>query len=296
MRSPPPLPEIDSSSAALRLRYIRSYLGWLAGYRLQRADRSKPLYAALASESELVVRTLGQRMPSTVPKDFGGERMGLTPEARARLSQVIGPSSPDNPWTSAHARERNELMVRWLQDLGLRRGELLGIRIPNIDFQANEVRIARQADDPNDPRVRQPNTKTRGRLLPLDEDLAQLTRHYILNARRQFEGAKRHDFLFVANGTGAPLTQAAVDRVFTTLRQKCPDLPDDLTSHVLRHTWNDRFSELIDANRVSEETEQKVRARLMGWSETSNTAATIQRRAHEAALKLQRSLRRAGNK
>lgn len=301
MRSPPPLPEIDASSAALRLRYIRAYLGWLAAYRLQRIDRSEPRHAALASESELAVRALGQRIPSTVQKDFVGERVGLSAESQARLNQVIASSSPENPWTSEHARERNELIVRWLQNLGLRRGELLGIRIPNIDFQTNEVRITRRADDPNDPRVRQPNTKTRGRLLPLDEDLVQLTRHYILNARRQFEGARRHDFLFVANGTGAPLTHAAVDRVFTTLRQKCPDLPDDLTPHVLRHTWNDCFSEVMDENRVSEETEQKMRARLMGWSETSTTAATytkrhVQRRAHEVALKLQRSLRMAKSK
>jgi integrase len=301
MRSPAPLPEIDPGSAGLRLRYIRAYFGWLTAYRLQRIDRNEPLYAALASASELAVRALGQRIPSSAAKDFVGKREGLSAQAQARLNQVIGASSPDNPWKNAHARERNELMVRWLQALGLRRGELLGIRIPNIDFQANRVRITRQADDPNDPRVRQPNTKTRGRLLALEDDLIQLTRHYILNARAQFNGASRHDFLFVATGTGAPLTEAAVDRVFTTLREKCPDLPNDLTAHVLRHTWNDCFSELMDANRVSQETEQKVRARLMGWSETSNTAAIytrrhIQRRAHEAALQLQRSLRRAKNK
>jgi integrase len=292
MRSPLAVPEIDPSSAALRVRYIRAYLRWLAIYRLQRLEPGDPTHAALLSTSEIVVRVLGERTPSVLAKDV----LGLSDESLARLNEVIAPSGPNNPWKGAHARERNALMVHWLQSLGLRRGELLGIRIPNIDFQANEVRVMRNADDPADPRTRQPNTKTRGRLLPLDEDLVQRTRYYILNTRRQFEGARKHDFLFVANGTGAPLAIAAVDKIFLALRQKCPDLPAELTAHVLRHTWNDRFSELMDKNRVSEDTERKMRSRLMGWSETSKSATTYTRRhvnsrSREASLQLQRSFR-----
>jgi hypothetical protein len=49
--------------------------------------------------------------------------------------------------------------------------------------------------------------------------------------------------------------------------------------HVLgRHSWNTRFSELADKRQISAEVEKKVRSRAMGWSETSNTAATYTRR------------------
>lgn len=287
--------EIDASSAAVRLRYIRDYMRWLATDRLLKLERSHQNRAALLSESEIVIRALSERIPSGANRDFVGRRQGLSPEALARLDEIINLACVDNPWRGTHARERNALMVHWLKSLGLRRGELLGVRIANIDFQANEVRITRRADDPTDPRPRQPNTKTHGRLLPLDDDLAQLTRHYVMHVRGRIAGARKHDFLFVANGSGAPLTLAAVDRIFASLREKCPDLLQDLTPHVLRHSWNDHFSELMDRNRVSEETEQKMRARLMGWSETSKTAAIytrrhIQRRAREASLNLQKKL------
>jgi integrase len=295
MRSAPAPLEVDASSAALRLRYIRDYVRWLATDRLQHIERSDPAHVALLGEAELVVRLLGQRIPSTASRDFVGQRQGLSPEALARLNEVVSASSAENPWKGAHARERNALIVHWLRSLGLRRGELLGIRILNINFQANEVRITRHADDPEDPRTRQPNTKTYGRLVPLDDELAQLTRQYIMGARRAIAGARKHDYLFVANGTGAPLTLGAVDHIFTALRRKYPDLPSDLSAHVLRHTWNDRFSELMDEKGVPEEIEHKMRSRLMGWSETSKTASTytrrhVHKRAREAALQLQRSI------
>lgn len=289
---------LDPSSVAVRLRYIRDYIRWAATDRLLSIEPDHPTHAALFTESQIVVRVLGERIPSSAAKDFVGQRQGLSLDASARLNQVIDPLSLNNPWKGVHARERNALLVHWLQSLGLRRGELLGVRIANINFQANEVRITRHADDRSDPRVRQPNTKTHGRLVPLDEPLAQLTRHYILNTRRALVGALKHDYLFVANGSGAPLTLAAVDHVFATLRRKCPDIPPDLTAHVLRHTWNDRFSELMDEKSVPEELEQKLRSRLMGWSETSRTARTytrrhVQRRAREVSIELQRTLVKA---
>jgi integrase len=86
-----------------------------------------------------------------------------------------------------------------------------------------------------------------------------------------------------------------LNKVFVVLRRKCPDLPDDLAPHVCRHTWNDKFSEDMDKAKVSEETEKKMRSRLMGWSETSGTAATytrrhVQRKAREASLALQKKI------
>jgi integrase len=182
--------------------------------------------------------------------------------------------------------------VRWLLTLGIRRGELLGVRVSDLNFQTNEVLIARRADDPEDPRANEPNTKTRDRLLSLEEDLAVLTRRYVTGARRRIEGARRHDYVFVANGTGAPLSLSGLNKIFVVLRTKCPSLPDELSPHVFRHTWNDEFSAVMDKRQVSEETEKKIRARLMGWSETSGTAATYTRRhtdrkAKEASLALQ---------
>ncbi|HEV7814807.1 MAG TPA: hypothetical protein VGP06_06850 [Janthinobacterium sp.] len=42
---------------------------------------------------------------------------------------------------------------------------------------------------------------------------------------------------------GDALSQASIDKLFAQLREACPGLPAKLTSHVMRHTWNERFSE-----------------------------------------------------
>jgi integrase len=286
--------EIDPNTVAIRIHYIRNYLKWRAdGHMLKLGrNRTDPSLSNLKINSEIVLRSLDERIPPVFGRNEVELRQGMSESDLATLIDVIPPDSPENPWKGDHAKERNALIVWWFLTLGIRRGELLGVRVPDVDFQTNEVLIARRADDPDDPRANEPNTKTRDRLLSLEEDLAVLTRRYVTGARSRIEGARRHDYLFVANGTGAPLSLSGLNKIFVELRRKCPSLPEDLYPHIFRHTWNDRFSDLMDTRKVSEETEKKMRAKLMGWSETSGTAAMYTRRhtarkAKEASLALQ---------
>jgi integrase len=211
----------------------------------------------------------------------------------ARLREVIAPESPDNPWISDHAKKRNELAIRWIFELGLRRGELLNIKVdPDINFTREEVTIARRADDPEDPRRNQPRVKTRDRKLPLSRELCAMTNHYVIKVRSKLSGARKHAFLFVADKTGKPLSMSALNKSFVVLRKKCPGLPDTLSPHVGRHSWNDGFSKTMDEQRISEADEKKLRSYQMGWSETSGTAAIYTRRhtrekAQKVSLKMQ---------
>jgi len=288
--------EVDASTAAIRVHYCRDYLDWCVTHQLLKIRHSNELFLGLQRTAGVVIKALEERVPQRTRRATVYKRQGLGEAALERLKAVIVPSSPDNPWKGQHARERNYVIINWLLFLGIRRGELLGVRISDINFQSNEVLIARRADDQNDPRRFQPNTKTNDRLLALDENLTALTQRYILFARKNIKGACRHQYLFVANGSGTPMTLAAINKIFATLRTKCPDLPESLSPHVLRHTWNDQFSALIDSQRISAEVEQKIRSRLMGWSETSGTAAIytrrhIQKKAVDVSLNLQRQLK-----
>jgi integrase len=215
------------------------------------------------------------------------------------MLKVVDPHSPENPWTEEHARFRNALIIQWLDHLGLRRGELLGIRVSDIDFKKGTVKVQRRADDVHDPRRYQPNVKTRARVIPLSPSLQDATIAYIMNQRVNLTGARKHDFLFVSSDSGSPLSIPSLAKVFRVLRSKCPDLPPSLSPHVLRHTWNDRFSDEMEKQRVPEETEKKTRSYLMGWSETSGMAATytrryIRKKAQQASLAMQESMLRMG--
>ncbi len=287
---------VDPLTAGIRLRYIRAYLDWLVKERLLRMGPSHRFFAGLQVIATAVLEALDARTPEASSRNTLGDREGVSPEVLARILDVIQPDSPNNPWKNKHARLRNYLLVRWLLSLGNRRGEILTIKISDINFQTNEVLVARRADDPEDPRRNQPRAKTNDRLLALDPDLVELTRRYIMTERRDIKGARRHEFLWVANGTGAPLSLSGFHKLFITLREKCPDLPDSLSAHVMRHTWNDVFSAQMDAAGVPEAEEQKMRTRLMGWSDTSSMASVYTRRhirtkAREASLAMQSKLR-----
>lgn len=287
--------EVDPQSAAIRAIYIRNYLNWWVTGRLLRADLKSSERATLKIAAKACFDAINARIPASSGRNLVGGREGLSLEAAAALKEATSPQSSNNPWFSTHTRERNSLIINLLWGLGLRRGELLGLKISDINFRTNDILIARRADDPADPRENQPCTKTRDRLLPLGVDLARHVHSYVLGARRRIKGARNHEFLIVANGSGAPLTLIALNKIFVALRERCPELPKNLSPHMLRHTWNDDFSRVMDREKVGEHAEQRMRSYLMGWSETSKTAATYTRRhirekAMLASVELQRSL------
>jgi integrase len=171
------------------------------------------------------------------------------------------------------------LLIHLIYGLGIRRGEALGIKIgDHIDWPRNRILIARNADDPDDPRTRQPLAKTLDRFLPVKDKLLDMLRAYVTNIRSKIPAARRHTLLFVSHQTGRPLSAGALNKVFRSLRERVPDLPADLTPHVLRHAWNDAFSRLIDANNIDPAREAQMRSAMMGWVPTSGMAAVYNRR------------------
>lgn len=287
--------EVAPKTAANRIRTIQSYLAWRAESYLSEHSLDRTTQQALERTKDETIAALAARLPRGKGRSQTSQREGLAPETLDQLLQAIDPASPNNPWRDKHARLRNALMVYWLWHLGVRRGELLNIKITDIDFTKNEVLIARRADDPEDPRRNQPRVKTRDRILPISANLAAVTHHYIVTTRAQIKAARKHAFLFVAEHSGKPLSLPALNKVFHVLRTKCPELPNKLSPHVLRHSWNDGFSQSADENKMPEEEEKKMRSYLMGWSPTSHTANEYTRRhirkqARKASLELQENL------
>jgi integrase len=161
---------------------------------------------------------------------------------------------------------------------GLRKGELLNVKISDIDFRKKQVKISRRADDIDDPRRNKPNVKTRSRILAIPDKIMEITEHYILDHRSKITGAKKHEFLIVSAVDGSPLGLEAISVMFRRLRKRFPALPDDFTAHTMRHTWNDNFSKIMDKKDISEDREQQLRNYQMGWSENSKMAENYTKR------------------
>ena len=285
----------DLVSASSRVLYIRNYLDWLVKNRLSKRNLDRQTFVVLESAGRAMFRALTERIPCAARRGNIDAREAIDSETLLKLKALIDPASMDNPWLSEFTRQRNALMIHWLVGLGLRRGELLGVRISNIDFRKNTVDIVRRADDPNDPRRYEPKAKTSDRVLALSDSLVLMTKNYIMNVRSQGKPGLKHDFLMVSKGTCSPLSLIGMSKVFEVLRAKCPTLPSDLTAHVLRHTWNVLFSETCDKNHISSDDEETWRNYMMGWAPNSKmakvyTARHIRERASEISLKMQNKM------
>ena len=283
---------VDVATRATRLRYIADYLEFIAGYFS--ATLPTALRSTLKLESEAELKALRAEIPQVSRRAKLGAREGLSEEDQARLLTVIHPDAPENPWRRPFVRKRNWLIVVLLLATGMRQGELRGLQIRDLSPREPKLRIVRRADAQEDSRLIQPNAKTNDRELELTPAIMKKVWTYINEHRHRIKAARKHPHLIVADD-GAPISSKTIDKLFVQLRNACPGLPGSLTSHVLRHTWNERFSEQADLMDRSEAKEERARNEQQGWTADSTTAATYTRRhaarkGREISLKLQEKL------
>lgn len=283
---------VDVATQASRLRYMADFLAFATRYVAP--TLSSEAHSRLEQESAQALAAFRAQVPSVSRRAKLYARVGLSAEEQDRLVSLVRPDSPDNPWDRGFVRKRNWLIVVLLLATGMRRGELLGLQIGDLNPREPKLRIIRRADAPEDARRVQPNTKTHDREIELTQSIMKAIWKYINEERRAIPAARKIPQIFVSD-EGDALSSASIDKLFFQLRRACPGLPVALTSHVMRHTWNERFSEQADALGLSEVAEQQARNQQQGWSDNSKMAATYTRRhtakkGNELALKLQESL------
>ncbi|MGC2965715.1 tyrosine-type recombinase/integrase [Paraburkholderia aspalathi] len=217
----------------------------------------------------------------------------LTEMQLQRLLQVCHPDSCENPWKRPY-RERNFLIVLILATLGIRRGELLKLRVSDclLSRAIPEVRVERSPDDPADPRMHEPQVKTESRHLPCDVSLARYLNEYICKIRRLMPGASRCPFLLLSR-TGQPMSLVRVNGLIDQIAHVNPEF-SDLHPHCLRSTCATRFREAARRNGVDEERIDKDMMYFFGWrsadSVTPYIEAAIRREACEIGLSYQAML------
>ena len=99
---------------------------------------------------------------------------------------------------SPHTRMRNWLMFEVALELGIRRGELLKLRLDSLPRGADDgIRVLRRPDDPHDSRSKEPAVKTAERVIPSSRNLLAAMRchecHGRVVAMKDYStGAKAH--------------------------------------------------------------------------------------------------------
>ena len=282
---------VESSTQYNRLTIIAEYLKWFTSHTISRPSTIE------SKQIDAIETQIKSRRPSRKGRNNDIDR-SIDDIQLDALFEVIRIGSEQNPFT-AEVQRRNRLIVLLLYHLGLRGGELLNIKVSDIDFSKHQVKVIRRADEKDDPRVNEPNVKTLERTLPVSETLSKELHDYVIIDRRMVPNAKRNNFLFVTHKpgptVGQPISKSGYHKVMTVVKAVSPKLYA-LTGHKLRHTWNRKFSELMDSmdNPQTEERQEQIRSYLMGWKPGSGSAAHYNKRfrqeqANKAALALQES-------
>jgi integrase len=266
------------------------FLVWGAEQYLPRGDggSGKNIRADILSAKERLWRIFSNQR-------IGGktaERLGLADEEVAELRQVIAPGSPRNPFKRP-GRLRNHLIIELMLLTGIRRGELLKLKLAHLpQGPKSTLTIRRSPDDKEDPRRREPQVKTLEREIPLPKWLAVRLWEYV--SKHRIKGA--HGYVFTSQRGKLPLDYGGVNWIFSLLVDKrFPRLKGLLHPHALRHTFNNRLARHSKELGWSEDQLTKVQKYLNGWTEQSTmperyTRRLIQSLAMELAESYQKSL------
>jgi integrase len=290
-------PSVGDDMHYQRITYIAPYLKWLS---IQLAGKS-------AVQHRHFVQQMIDDLKDCRPRRGRNSRFkprSITASDMEVLYSVVKHDSDDNPYQAKSKDEkktksirvRNELMFTMLHKLGVRIGELLGIKLIDLHLSGTDgkIDIFRRPTDTSDTREKRAQVKTEARELPINGKLAKQVSDYVTRHRSKVKNANNCEYLFISHeksktAEGAPLSLAAARKVMSMLSKKTGI---KVTPHNLRHTWNDEFSKHADEKRMPEETEKKLRRYLMGWSDKSNMPDHYAKRrikevSHQAMLEQQ---------
>lgn len=284
------LPHVARPTHFKRITHIAAFADWLAKYLLTGSSRDR--LQAIKAMNDDIIRF---RINSAPPRD-DFEEDDFTSHDNALLNSLIEPGAQGNPFT-VDVQLRNFLLVDLFRKLGVRLGEVLNVKVRDVDQVKRTVTVRRRHDAKDDPRVDQPLVKGDGRAIPISQELTESIMRYV-NARRKVPGALKHGYLLVTHKScptlGAPMTKAAAREVFQTLIGADKRL-DHLRAHQLRHFFNNELAHVqqesgTDAN--SQDVHRRVRNHIGGRKAHSAVDATYttietKRQARVAVLGVQ---------
>ncbi|NQZ55852.1 MAG: site-specific integrase [Lentisphaeraceae bacterium] len=271
------------STQRVRISYIKSYLDWL----------HVNLFSEGVNERSEMLKNFKNFLPLGTS---GVENInsGISEDVSQTVLDCLQPGDDKNFFGRHYSRKkirtkeatqlRNYLMIAILYHTGMRMGELLALRIEDINFNKDTVEIVRRQDDGIDKRKVKPHAKTRGRVFHLNkEDIDQLN-IYITKERAVIPKAGYHPFIFVSHqgqNAGEAFSIDGLKSVFEKIRTNVTVQGiNDLSPHNLRYAWNYRYSKHCDMNRdkISLTDETEMRCYLMGWSPRSKMSDLYNKR------------------
>jgi integrase len=255
---------IEPGNALSRIKWVARYAEWHLQQRIAVADRSHFDHSDLRNFGPQAVARLRERGRGAGGRSSDNEALeGVPQEAIDLISEALRPGDPLNPFEPGFLQARNELLWHVFVSSGGRRSEVQSVLVKDVTYSQRRMFFS--------------TSKTRPRTVPISQRAADQFERFIEEYWSKLpQTARKRGYLFTGKA-GEHLTPRSVGRVFEAICKRVPGCPEFLTPHTARRTWNDRFSERLDAlppeKRMPVEQEMRARNMLQGWSPTSSMGA-----------------------
>lgn len=284
---------ISRDKASTYISYAARYLRWLANEVITEIDAD--IKAAIDRQHTALLSAVTRKRGSLSASKQRAIALRLPDQAAQTLLELFkDPLQGVLKNADKGPRIRNVIMLRILYETGMRRGELLSLKLGNfteaIGGGSAQLQIERNHHDLFDSRIHQPVAKTLGRIVNVSTETELQLIAYIEHWRPNTNS----EFLFVnqrlGRSQGNPVTVTGFNSALDKLREAFPTL-EPLYPHLLRHDWNYRFSQKIDKDTLDFDSERAMREILMGWKPNSEMSLLYnQRHIQESANEIAKDI------
>jgi integrase len=256
-----------------RLTTVRLFLNWhfnvVSGKMSYLSNEFKVLKESNARVESLLTSAYVKAIP--IKQSVS---LGLTLNQVQDLIHCVDPDNPNSYGRNYAVKYRNYVMVLVMLGCGMRPGELLSLKVDDVQHGAYPaIDVVRRSPDKNDTRKIKPNIKRNGRLLPIyDSNIAFHLDQYLVEYRDEFEERAKtpSEYLFLSD-EGRPLSLKSVGEYFRIIRSRHSDvLPANITAKSLRHTFSSSLLKGLKESGLEEEQRTKILAILRGDTNLSS--------------------------
>ena len=193
---------------------IRDYLGWLTVQGMRKISSARKLAAVKSFYSYLNRQQLISKNPTITIK---------TPKFEKRLPEFVSIENMsailDLPPENTFAGIRNRTIVELFYASGIRRAELLGLKIKDLMTEQGLIRVLGKGE--------------KERVIPLGSYASRCLENYLVLRQSRVKAEVENVFILES---GEPMYAMAINRIIGKYLQKISDIKRK-SPHVLRHSF-----------------------------------------------------------
>lgn len=196
----------------------------------------------------------------------------LPTEKFFELLEIIKESSERNPFKSS--KLRNQLVMQILIETGVRIGAVLKLKVSDLidDWDNPRFLLTRTPNDSTDRRRNPAKNKTKALSVSISPELMKQIKLYINTVRSTYTKSNAHDFLFISEKGQSSGNEITYEQLHNVVVKFGRAINHKLYPHLLRHKWNEIFTDRAEKAGYSQDKIEDMRKYSMGWVENSKMA------------------------